>query len=91
MALTMEPNLALLIPAAIAALGVIYILYIAASVTREEMSIHDLRVNTRKLRNDYAKRLAEKRGDMPEEELVGVDIEGEAPAEASPPPARAAA
>jgi hypothetical protein len=87
----MEPNLALMIPAGIAFLGVIYILYIAASVTREEMSIHDLRVSTMKLRNEYAKRLAEKRGDIPEEELVGVDIEGEEPAEGAAPHERAAA
>ena len=63
---------AFVLPAAFASLAVLYILHIAASVTREEMSIHDLRVKTHTLRNNYAKKLADMRGDSDIE--INVDI-----------------
>ncbi len=64
---------AFVLPAIFSALAVIYIMYIAASVTREEMTIHDLRVNTHTLRNNYAKKLADLRGDADNIE-INVDI-----------------
>ncbi len=71
----MELDFGFLTTALIAVLGVVYVLYIAASVTREEMSIHDLCVRSHTLRNDYAKKLARLRGeDGFEEEVIMVDI-----------------
>jgi len=77
----MELSLALVIPAAVGAIGVIYILYVAACTTEEELEIHNLRVQTMQLRNNYARQLAERRGGTPgtDANLVGVDIEDEAP------------
>ncbi|MEQ9617500.1 MAG: hypothetical protein RLN60_05635 [Phycisphaerales bacterium] len=69
----MELDFGLITTIIISALGVMYVLYIAASVTREEMAIHDLCVRSHRLRNDYAHKLARLRGEF-EEEVVGVDI-----------------
>jgi len=73
----MELSFGFIVAAGISVLTVMYILFIAASVTREEISIHDLRVNTHRLRNAYAKKMAALRGEGGDEEIINVDIVSE--------------
>lgn len=71
--MTVPPTL-LVLNALVAGAVIIVVLYTLAVFVRCSIELHQLKVETHRLRIAYFRRLAEMRGEVPREELVGVDI-----------------